>query len=1121
MGVRQRLLLWLAGVAIFLLAAVAGFAHWILMPEAFNAELALLQKEMANADNLFTQSLGDVERVTRDYATWDDMIEYVEGRMPGFLESSLAPLAFEALNINFAAILDKSGNLVHAEYLDHVSGEHIRGAGRFAAHIEATGQVFRKAFGGDTVCGPIHEGATAYLVCARPILRSNGEGPPGGVVVMARRFGPEEAVQMGRRLQLDIDLRVLTEQDAARHAMAEIEEQGEAQRVRVESDALRGTRVMNDIYGVPALELEVTITRVILDRVRVVFAFFVLMSLGTFLILGAATTLLMDRYIFSRIALLDKFVRSRETTGELAESMPPQDADEVSRLGNRMDRLITWLQAQVVKSEQAQQQLMASEARLRAIYDCVPFSIMLNRLSDNVCIGVNQRFSDTTGIGLSEAVGRTPLEMNLLEDGMIFERMKERLLREGKIEKLQVNGRDRDGTPNVLLISSVLIPWGDAPSALTISVDITEKERAEQQLRESEEMLRLVIEQTGHMVYELDTATGVNSWRGAVEEILGYTLDDFANVDVYNWSQLIHPDDREEAVRLLDEAIANVGRYAVIYRFKRKDGVYIQVEDIGTVMNRPGADGRWMLGVMRDVSDRIRAEEALRESETRFRTLFEAASDAILLMRDQEFIECNRQAELLFGVAREELIGSSPLDFSPALQPDGQASIDKALARISGAMMGQPQLFSWLHMRRDGVQFDAEVKLNRVELQDGIFIQALVRDVTEQNRYEARLRQAQKMEAIGQLAGGIAHDFNNLLQAIIGYGEMLQVNMGTGGDSALFLEELLAAAERAAGLTRQLLTFGRRQVIDPKPTNINDVVREMMRLLRRLIGEHVELELQLAERLPLIKADRGQLEQILINLCVNARDAMPLGGRILVYTKCIAPEQLAALAIEGKFRSGAEVVQLTVSDTGYGMSPDVLSHIFEPFFTTKEQGKGTGLGLATVHGIMEQHQGCVQVRSAPGLGTTFDLYFVATEEPMTKVVSTASRALPGEGETILLAEDEDRVRQLTRQILERSGYRVIAAANGEEALGLFEQHGAEIDMLLLDVVMPRMGGPALWERIRAVRPDIPCLFASGYSDTIVHEGAVVAEGINLLQKPFMADQLLARVRAILDDADVH
>jgi signal transduction histidine kinase/CheY-like chemotaxis protein len=387
----------------------------------------------------------------------------------------------------------------------------------------------------------------------------------------------------------------------------------------------------------------------------------------------------------------------------------------------------------------------------------------------------------------------------------------------------------------------------------------------------------------------------------------------------------------------------------------------------------------------------------------------------------------------------------------------------------------------------------------------------------EREELEERLRQAQKMEAIGQLAGGVAHDFNNLLQAINGYTELTMNKLPPDSSALENMQKVADAGERAADLVNQLLAFSRRQIMQPTVLEVNNIVSSLLKMLSRIIGEHIQLDFNRSEDVELhVSADRVMLEQVIMNLCVNARDAMPDGGSLTIQTErsVLSPD----FCQHHTWAEPGDYVQLTISDTGTGIDSDTLEHIFEPFFTTKGIGKGTGLGLATVYGIVKQHHGLINVRSQPGEGTTFEIYLPSSDNQPNQTDGSEEEEVEGGHETILLAEDENVVNDLAVELLQNAGYTVFSASNGTEALDIFQQHSDEIQLLVLDIIMPDKGGKEVYETIHAQRPDIPVVFASGYSENNLDPNLLRKDGVTLIQKPFKRKKLLKAIRPLLSSS---
>jgi two-component system cell cycle sensor histidine kinase/response regulator CckA len=515
-----------------------------------------------------------------------------------------------------------------------------------------------------------------------------------------------------------------------------------------------------------------------------------------------------------------------------------------------------------------------------------------------------------------------------------------------------------------------------------------------------------------------------------------------------------------------------------------------------------------------DQTGRELAEAAELATERRFQRLIEAALDIITVLGpDGTFRYQSPALERVLGFRPEELTGRSVFEL---IHPDDRGRERKAFdLGLSGSGVLRTSECRFRH--KDGSWRVLEV-VGRViqDEKEGPSAVLNVRDITERKGLEEQLLQSQKMEAIGRLAGGIAHDFNNLLFVILGYAEALE-KRGGGTAPGDEIAEIRKAAERAAALTRQLLAFSRRQVFERRTINVNTLLCDLDKMLRRLIGEDVSLTTLLDPNLGSVRADAGQIEQVIVNLAVNARDAMPDGGKLTIETRCVELDHEYArdhLSVRpGRY------VMVAVSDTGTGMDDETKSKIFEPFFTTKEQGKGTGLGLATVYGIVKQSGGSIWFYSEPGRGTSFKVYL----PEVAGLVAGSGRetaALPPErgSETILLTEDEEAVRTLTRKMLAHCGYTILEAASPHQALEIARRHEQPIDLLLTDVVMPEMGGSDLAARLQALRPETRVLYMSGYTDDVIVRHGVLEQGCVFLQKPFTAHALSRKVREALSAA---
>jgi two-component system cell cycle sensor histidine kinase/response regulator CckA len=594
----------------------------------------------------------------------------------------------------------------------------------------------------------------------------------------------------------------------------------------------------------------------------------------------------------------------------------------------------------------------------------------------------------------------------------------------------------------------------------------------------------------------------------SLTHVLGYAVDEWLGRSLMDF---VHEEDRARAQAQWEAMRATPGvPQPGRFRLRHKSGAWRWMEGTGVnLLDDPTVRGLALN--QHDITDRLATEEALRHSEQRFRALVENSEDSIQLATARgTLLYVSPSTERLFDRPAAEIVGRNVFELVHAddrerLTEQWQRCLDHPRAAIRG---------EFRLPRTD--RFIEAVRVNHLDDPGLKAVVTICREVTERRRLETRVHQTQRLEAIGRLAGGIAHDFNNILSAIHGFASMVHTELPDRDPLRSDMQEILKAVERAANLTRQLLAFGRRQVLQPKVIDVATYVRDLERMLRRIVGEDVEFALRLDDSVVTAKADPGQLEQVLINLVVNARDAMPTGGRITI-------EAANVTVGNGDGREGAELApgryaMLAVSDTGMGMSKKVQDHIFEPFFTTKQSGQGSGLGLSTVFGIVKQSGGHIFVESDPGNGSTFRIYFPASRERPTKVVTSSNlppMRLAGV-ETILLVEDESAVRTFVARSLRQQGYQVLDASNGGEALVVAEQHTGVIHLLLTDVIMPRMSGKQLSERLRALRTDVRVLYMSGYAEEIIAPHGVLEAGAAFIEKPLTAEALGRKVREVLD-----
>lgn len=641
--------------------------------------------------------------------------------------------------------------------------------------------------------------------------------------------------------------------------------------------------------------------------------------------------------------------------------------------------------------------------------------------------------------------------------------------------------------------------------------------RTQEQLRESEERFDLAMRAANDGLWDWNLQTRAVYFSPRWKSMLGYADSELEN-SFAAWEQLVDATDHARILALIEDCVAGrADGFSVEFCMRHKAGHKVHILARSTVIRDANGVAARMVGTHEDITERKRSEQALQESLSLLQSVVENAPVRIFWKdRDSRYLGCNRLFARDAGCqSPDEVVGK--LDFelgwkecAEAYRADDREVIETGMAKLR---------YEELQTTVNGEQlWLSTAKTPLLRGREVIGVLGIYEDITEQKRLEAQLREAQKLEAIGQLAGGVAHDFNNILSAIMMQLGLMQMNPATSAETRQSLKELHAEAKRAASLTRQLLMFSRRSVLDVKPQDLKELAANLLKMLTRLIGENVKLNFECGSVLPLVEADASMVEQVLMNLVVNARDAMPKGGRISINTYDVELTQ-ADLAVHAERRAG-RFVCLAVTDTGCGMEAETMERIFEPFFTTKEAGKGTGLGLATVHGIVAQHKGWVEVESVVNRGTTFRVFFPAIGQVAVSVADQPEHVppVPRGKETILLVEDEPNLRQALGRTLRVLGYAVHEASNGQEAMRLWQSLGSKVDLLFTDMVMTEeMTGLELAQILRSTKPGLKVVISSGYSAEMAQAGVPDIPGIHYLPKPFQTEELANFVRKCLDE----
>ncbi len=768
---------------------------------------------------------------------------------------------------------------------------------------------------------------------------------------------------------------------------------------------------------------------------------------------------------------------------------------------------------------QMNQKLKENERRYRTLFDGVPVGLYRIR-ADGQILEANLAMVEMLGYP-NRTVLLAVNAADLYVEPEDRQREQALLVREGIVRNFETQLCRHDGTI-IRVEDNVHAVYDDAGQLLYSEgnlVDITEHKQTEEALRESEQRYKQLLESVTDYVYTVQVENGqpvATLHNPGCTAVTGYSPSEYA-ADHYLWYRMIHQTDREAAIEQAHKILSGEKVPSLEHRLIHKDGATRWVKH--TAVARKDNQGRVVAydGLISDITERKALEEVWR----RYEFIVNTSRDFMALIDENYmYVAVNEAYCKAHNRTRSQIIGRTVADVwgEERYLTQIKTNLDKCFAGNEVHYQNQFE-FATLGQR----YFDVACYPYQDDEGTVTHVVVVSRDITKRKQAEEALReteeqyrQAQKLEAVGRLAGGVAHDFNNLLTVIIGHSEfLLSLYYNPDDPRRAEVEQIKQAAERASMLTRQLLAFSRQQTLKPQILNLNQVILNLEKMLRRLIGEDVFLVTKLAPDLGQIKADPGQMEQVLMNLAVNARDAMPRGGRLILATANIALDQNRAF--HPPPLTPGPYILLTVTDTGLGMDAETQAHIFEPFFTTKAVGKGTGLGLSTVYGIVQQSDGHIQVESIPGQGTTFKIYLPQVEPTVESTLpGPVSGTTLGGPETILIVEDEASVRSITSKILQRQGYRVLEADRAETALTVCQEHEGRIDLLIADVIMPGQSGPELAKRLVQLYPNLKVLFVSGYTDEMLDEHGVLAPGIILLEKPFSPETLSHKVREVLD-----
>jgi two-component system, cell cycle sensor histidine kinase and response regulator CckA len=752
--------------------------------------------------------------------------------------------------------------------------------------------------------------------------------------------------------------------------------------------------------------------------------------------------------------------------------------------------------------------LQQSEEAFRRIFHASSNMMAIHTIKERRFVDLNRAAASLGGFKREDLIGHTMEDRGLVEDPSFEDRVGRKLREEGKAHNIETKLRAKTGEWHTILASVDPIIYNNEPCMLAVSVDITEHEKRAEALRRSEEKYRMLVENSIQGLAIIQNSRFVFC-NGAYVTISGYTVEELLTLSPIEMDEMIHPDDRDAIhTRYLDQLSGKPIVPHFEYRgIKKKDGSVIWLEAYTSIIDYSGMPA--IQSVCMDITDRKNSEEALKESKEYLNQIINCLGDPMFVKDGEHRITLVNDAMCAFrAMSREELIGRVDLPDTPLFRFWEQ---EEDVLRTGREIVSEDNLPD----SQGGSHIFMAKKTPLAHKSGNRQVVGVLRDITEYKRLEAQFLQAQKMEAVGVLAGGVAHDFNNLLNVINGYAELLLDELDPNVPMRKELAQIRDAGQRATSLTSQLLAFGRKQIMQLEIFDLNQILANMSAMLGRMIGEDIVIVSKIPKDPMLINADPGKIQQVIMNLVVNARDAMPDGGKLTIETDKVHFDD--SYVKEHPTTKPGPYILLAISDNGIGMDATTQAHVFEPFFTTKEKGKGTGLGMSTVYGIVKQSDGFIWVYSEPGKGTTIKIYLplagssISSEAPETQL----SPVLHG-SETILVVEDEDAVRALVCHILDDHGYKVLEAADGMQAFHIVQENTHPIHLIITDVVMPGIGGKMLLSRIEDILPGVKSLFISGYTDNaIVHHG-ILDSGVAFLQKPFTVDGLLRKVREVLD-----
>ena len=1154
MSLRYKTLLIIGLTLLVLLAALAFSSQTVLLGSFRQLESKEARKGLERAQTALSWELDRLSATAGDWALWDDTWRFIQDLNREYVEANLTRATFQNLGIDLMAFVRPSGELTYCQAYDPEDRAEKLLPEELQSYLRPDSRLLRLDGPESSASGLVMLPEGALLVASRPIMPSDRQGPVRGVLIVGRRLDDEDLQTLSEAAGARLE--VLRPEDA--RVPASLVRTGTGGPVVQPRDehSLGAFAWLSDPDGQPAAVLYLDMPRDIYAHGKAACRYLVYSLFVVGIVLGAVTLgAVLEMTVLSPVSRLRAAASAIGATGDLSARLPVSGRDELSSLARSINELLSALQRARLDEQKALQEVRDAGELLRGVVESLPMGLCVVDPEGKVRVW-NAALEAECGVSREEMLGKDLFDYfpGLGKAGL--RELYARMLSTGQPVALndlplREPGLARPEYHLNIRANPLVDVAGRIAGAVVTVRDISERRR-----------MSLVQEVAYQIADAANRATSVEGLAGFAREALGAVMDTrnfYIAIQDPESDRIVFPYYADETLpppgysssysrkpaRGLTEYLMRTGKGLLATRDDIMDlvargdieiigevpavwlGAPLALGDriIGVVAVQNYSDSRaysgddlWLLqfvsGQLARAVERKRAEEAVARSRDFYLSLFDEFPALIWRCDVNGRCDyCNKSWQTFSGRAMQQEIGDGWLE---SVHEEDRAAFGAALRR---ALPAREPFELECRLRRHDGQYRWFLVVGRPYRDlDGEFAGYLAScyDVTERKRLEDQFRQSQKMEAIGRLAGGIAHDFNNLLTAITGYATFARDALPPDSPSRDDINQVLKSADRATALVRQLLVFSRRQPSTPVLTNLNEVIINLGRMLRPLISEDVELVTVPGSDLGTVRVDPGQIEQVLINLVVNAADAMPSGGKVTIETANVTLD--ADYARHHVDVSPGEYVMLAVSDTGCGMTDEVKAHIFEPFFTTKEPGKGTGLGLATSYGIVKQNGGHIWFYSEPGKGTTFKIYFprVAGGPPKAEDPAEVLELLGTQ--TVLLVEDDAAVRSFAARGLRDAGYVVLEAANGPQALGVVARHHrGPIDLLVTDLVMPQMGGEELARRLRASYPHLKALFISGYTESAAGDLAALGADAAFVEKPFTLATLVSRVRDLLSN----